>query len=175
MKIVSKNPKFILRHIQTSDANKYFEAMQDELAKKGFAVVPKTLKKAKNDLEEKIKKFKRKKVTGETFVIEVNGEYAGYVEIDYEDWNHKEHRGRIHYCTHPKFRGKGLTTKAVKLVTQYGFKRYKLKRIIGICRIYNKASARILEKAGYKLEGILRKHTYTRGKYVDDMLWAKIK
>lgn len=44
-----------------------------------------------------------------------------------------------------------------------------------MCRTFNKASARVLEKSGYKLEGILRKNKFKDGKYLDDMLWAKTK
>jgi len=68
-----------------------------------------------------------------------------------------------------------LATEAVKKVTSYGFKKLKLKRIYGYCRTFNKSSARVLEKAGYKLEGILRKNKYLRGKYVDDMVWGKVR
>jgi len=37
-------------------------------------------------------------------------------------------------------------------------KKYKLKRLEGWCRTFNKPSARVLEKSGFKLEGILRKN-----------------
>src|SRR3989339_887363 len=43
---------------------------------------------------------------------------------------------------------------AHKLFVRYAFKNYNLKRLQGNVRIFNKASARMLEKSGYKLEGI---------------------
>jgi ribosomal-protein-alanine N-acetyltransferase len=170
---IIKTKYFTLRPLKLSDVKPYFESMQDKITKKGFFNVPKNLKEAKKEIANHIKQNKSK--VGATFTIEVNGEYAGYVKIDYENWDKKEHRGRIHYCTHPKFRGKGITTKAANLVTEYGFKKLKLKRIIGTCRTYNKASARILEKIGYKLEGILKKDLKKKKKYLDTMLWAKVK
>lgn len=170
---VLKGKRFILRPIRMSDAKPYFESMQDKDTKKGFMTFPKTLNEAKKEIKEHIQKSRKK--TSETFVMEINGEYAGYVKIDYENWNRSEHRGRIHYCTHPKFRGKGLTTKAVKIVTDYGFRKLKFKRIVGQCRSFNKASARVLKKAGYKLEGILRKDAFKNGKYYDNMVWAKLR
>ena len=86
-----------------------------------------------------------------------------------------EHKAVIGYCLHPKFRGRGIMARAVKLVTKYAFKKYKLKRISGMCRTFNKSSIKVLERAGYKLEGILRKNKMKDGKYVDDMVWAVVK
>ena len=44
-----------------------------------------------------------------------------------------------------------------------------------MCRTFNKASARVLEKAGYIHEGTLHKNKLSNGKYLDDMIWAKWK
>jgi ribosomal-protein-alanine N-acetyltransferase len=170
---IIKGKGFVLRPIKMSDAKAYFETMQDKETKKGFMTVPKSLQEAKKEIKEHVQRACKK--TSETFAIDVDGEYAGYVKIDHENWDPKEYHGRIHYCTHPKFRGKGITTKAVKLVTEYAFKRYKFKRIVGRCRSFNKASARVLEKAGYKLEGIMRKDAFKDGKYYDNMIWAEVK
>ena len=66
-------------------------------------------------------------------------------------------------------------TKAVKLITDYSFKKYKIKRISGRCRSFNKVSAKILEKAGYSFEGKHRKEIYKNKKYYDNLYYAKIK
>jgi RimJ/RimL family protein N-acetyltransferase len=53
--------------------------------------------------------------------------------------------------------GKGYATEAVKLITEFGFRRLGLYRIdAGVYKSLT-ASKRVLEKAGYKLEGVLRK------------------
>jgi RimJ/RimL family protein N-acetyltransferase len=168
-----KGKGFILRHIKMSDAKGFLRIHRDKLARKGFMTYPKNLKEAKKDLKGKISAMKKK--IGETFAIEINGEFVGYVEIERLDKKYYKHQAKIGYCLDKKFRGKGITTKAVKLITDYGFKKYKLKRISGWCRTFNKASARVLEKAGYKLEGILRKNKFKDGKYLDDMIWAMVK
>jgi len=157
-----------------NDAELYFESQQDKYARKGFMTTPKTLSEAKSEIQGRIKALKEKH--GITFAIEIDKKYAGYVEIhELTERERYRHTAQIGYCIHPKYRGKGITTKAVKLVTEYAFKRYKLKRISGWCRTFNKASARVLEKAGYKLEGILRKNKFKDGKYLDDMVWAKVR
>jgi len=175
MKTILKGKGFLLRPIRMSDAQKYFESETDPVSKKGFMSTPKSVKEVENSIKEKIAERKKKKPSRETFAIDIGGEFVGYVGL--HDMNEKfnEHRAIISYCLHPKFRGKGIMTKAVRLATRYAFEKYSLRRIAGRCRTFNKASARVLEKAGYKLEGIHRKELFKDGRYLDNMYWAVVK
>jgi [ribosomal protein S5]-alanine N-acetyltransferase len=174
--MIIKTKDFILRHIKLSDLEGYFECQQDEKTKKGFMSVPKNISEARKELKEKIADYKKTNPFGECLAIEVDGEFAGYVEISHLTNNpYHKHKAEIGYCLHPKFRGKGITARAVRIVSEYAFKKYKLKRISGWCRTFNKASARVLEKAGFRLEGIFRKNKFKDGKYLDDMIWARVK
>lgn len=175
MIIKSKNPKFELRHIKMSDLQAYFECFQGKNILESLLRLPKNLAEAREKLNEKISEYTKKKPSGETFAIIIKNVFAGYIELSHLNENHAEHKCEIGYCIHPNFRGKGLATKATTLLTQYAFKKYKLKRISAMGRLKNKASARVLEKAGYKLEGVLRKNKYVNGKYLDDFIYAKIK
>ena len=172
--IILKGNGFVLRHITLADAQKYFKCFQGKNIKQVLLKIPKNLNEVKKELKSKISEHKKKKPFGETFAIEIGGEFAGYIGIHHLNIEHAEHKGEIGYSIHPKFRGKGLASKAVKLVTHYAFKKYKLKRISGMGRANNKASARTLEKAGYKLEGILRKNKCVDGKYLNDFIYARV-
>ena len=158
-----------------SDVQAFFECQQDKQAKMGFMTTPKTLAEAKKEVKEKIAEYKKKKPHSESFVIDVDGNFAGFIAIHDLHEKYFEHRAKLSYCIHPNFRNKGLATKAVKAITPYAFKKYKLKRFWAWCRTYNKASARVLEKAGFKLEGILRKNKFKDGKYLDDMVFAIVR
>lgn len=158
-----------------SDAKDFFDCTNNKEAKKGFMSVPKSLEEVKKNLKNIINQYSTKKPTSEFFVIDVKGSFAGYVLIDELNKKYFEHKGNLAYAIHPKFRGKSLSVKATKLLLKHAFKKHKLKRIEGWCRTFNKVSARVLEKAGFKLEGVLRKNKFKNGKYLDDMIWAKIK
>ncbi len=158
-----------------SDFKGYFDCQKDEEARKNFMTTPKNLTEAKKEVKEIVSEYKKKKPSNEHFAIEINGEFAGYAELHDLNRKYHEHKGAIGYCLNKNFRKKGIGTEAVKLVTNYAFRKYKLKRLAGWCRAFNRASSRVLEKAGYKLEGILRKNKFKNGKYMDDMLWAKVK
>ena len=71
--------------------------------------------------------------------------------------------------------GKGIMTEAVKRFTEYAFERFDLQRIFAEPYISNPASARVLEKAGFTLEGTLRANVFKEGKVLDQYLYARIK
>ena len=172
-----KNQKISLRHIKLSDAKDYFESYKNKEAEKGFITCLKSLLEAKKDIKWRMKEYKKdkNKRSHEMFVIEVNGAFAGWIDIHSLNVKHEKHKAVMGYGISKKFMGGGIATEAVKMITKYTFKEYKLKRLSGWCRTYNKASAKVLEKAGYKLEGILRKNKFKDGKYLDDMVWTKVK
>ncbi len=170
-----KGKGFILRHVKMSDAQMLFEIEQDKKNQKNMMSYDKNINQVKESIKKKQKEYKKKKPSEETFIIEFEEEPAGYVSIHDLNQKFNEHKGIISYAMHPSFRGKGLMTKAVKLITKYAFKKHKLKRLSGRCRTFNKGSAKILEKAGYKLEGIHKKELCKNGKYLDNMYWAIVK
>ena len=84
----------------------------------------------------------------------------------------RDHKAWIGYWLGSDYRGKGIMTLAIKKITDYGFKRYKLRRIEASVATFNKASTIILEKCGYKLEGTMKKNRLKNGKYYDEYLYA---
>lgn len=70
------------------------------------------------------------------------------------------------------FWGKGYATAAVQELLSLGFGTLELHRISGECDPANLASARVLEKAGMKLEKYLREHRQQKGHWVDRLLYA---
>jgi ribosomal-protein-alanine N-acetyltransferase len=70
------------------------------------------------------------------------------------------------------FWGKGIMTRAVKRVTVFGIHDLKLLRIFAEPYATNRASARVLEKAGFTLEGILRSSVFKDGRVLDQYLYS---
>lgn len=166
--VIIKTKDFILRPIRLTDAKGYLECHQDKEAKANFFSVPKTIKESKKELQEDGK-------TNKKFAIILNKKFAGFASLKLNAHPGYKHSAIVTYGIHKDFRGMGIATKVLKRITEYGFKDLKLKRISGMCRTFNKASAKVLEKAGYKHEGTLRKNKFSKGKYLDDMIWAKCK
>ena len=78
----------------------------------------------------------------------------------------------IAYGLNPNERGKGYGTEAVQLVVDYLFLSKDLARIQAIADVRNKASQRVLEKAGFQREGTIRKSIFNRGELRDYYLYS---
>lgn len=73
------------------------------------------------------------------------------------------------------FWGRGIMTAAVRAVVEHGFSELGLVRIFAEPYVGNAASARVLEKAGFALEGRLRAHVIKDGRIRDMLLYARVR
>ena len=73
----------------------------------------------------------------------------------------------IGYALMPSERGKGYCTEAAQLMVDYLFLTRETRRVQALTLVKNVASQRVLGRAGFKKEGILRKCFYIRGKWSD--------
>jgi RimJ/RimL family protein N-acetyltransferase len=72
-------------------------------------------------------------------------------------------------------RGKGYGTEAVQLIVDYLFLSKDVMRIQAFTDVRNKASQRVLEKAGFKREGTLRRAGFVRGQRADAYLYGIVR
>ena len=79
----------------------------------------------------------------------------------------------IGYWLGEPFWGRGIMTEALKAMTDYAFSAHGLHRIFALPYEWNRASMRVLEKAGYILEGRLHKSAVKEGKSIDQFLYAR--
>lgn len=71
--------------------------------------------------------------------------------------------------------GRGIGTEAVRAMTDFAFTHFDVCRVYGGVFEWNPASMRMLEKAGYSLEGCLRKSVTKDGQTIDQMLYAIVR
>jgi ribosomal-protein-alanine N-acetyltransferase len=64
---------------------------------------------------------------------------------------------------------------AARAVVDFGFARMKLHKIVAEVRGDNHASARVMGKLGFALEGVLREQTYEAGRYYDEHLYGLLR
>jgi len=81
--------------------------------------------------------------------------------------------GEIGYWLGEEFWGRGIATEALMAVTDYAFASYDLCRLYAHVFEWNLASARVLEKAGYTLEGRLKKSVTKDKQTIDQLLYAR--
>jgi RimJ/RimL family protein N-acetyltransferase len=109
-----------------------------------------------------------------TFAIDVQGEAVGGIGLDVLRDVHRI-AAEIGFWVAEPFWGKGIATAAVEQLTQYAFANFPVERLQAMVFEWNPASARVLEKAGFTLEGRLRRHVIKAGRIGDSLLYARIR
>lgn len=106
-----------------------------------------------------------------SFGIIVDGEAAGSVSL-MPGKDIERTTAEIGYWLGRPFRGRGIATEAVRAATLYAFDQLGMHRVFAVPFGRNPASTRVLEKAGYVREGILRRSAVKDGKLIDQILYA---
>ncbi|MGN6711457.1 GNAT family N-acetyltransferase [Anaerocolumna jejuensis] len=86
----------------------------------------------------------------------------------------KKTMAEISYYFSPEYWGMGLATEAVKEVTQFGFEELKLHRIQAAVMPDNVPSLKVLKKAGFVEEGILKKYLFGK-EFHDTVMLATVR
>ena len=73
------------------------------------------------------------------------------------------------------FWGQGITTDVVRSFTEWGFEHFSLNRIFATPFAGNTASERVLEKAGFTREGVMKNAIVKDGVVRDQVMYAKIR
>jgi ribosomal-protein-alanine N-acetyltransferase len=106
------------------------------------------------------------------FCIEIDGAAVGGIGIRFGE-DVRRHTAEFGYWLAEEFWGNGIMTEAVTAFADYCFANFSLNRLFGEAYSNNPASARVLEKAGFVLEGRLRKNVVKDGKILDSLLYAR--
>lgn len=78
----------------------------------------------------------------------------------------------MNYAILPSERGKGYCSEAVKIMVDYLFLSKDIVRIQALTDVRNSASQKVLEKAGFMKEGVVRKEYFARGEWRDCCLYS---
>jgi ribosomal-protein-alanine N-acetyltransferase len=71
--------------------------------------------------------------------------------------------------------GRGIASDAARAMTAYAFEAFGFERIFATAFGHNVASQRVLEKAGYTLEGVMRRAAIKDDVVIDKTLYAKLR
>ena len=108
------------------------------------------------------------------FAITVDDKVVGSIGVFRCDNIHSRTAEMGYYIGEPYW-GCGLGTSAVTQVRTYIFENTDIIRIFAEPFAYNTASCRVLEKAGFQFEGLLRSNAVKNGKVIDMKMYSLIK
>jgi ribosomal-protein-alanine N-acetyltransferase len=81
----------------------------------------------------------------------------------------------VGYALVPSETGKGYGTEALQIMVDYLFLTKDIMRVQATTDLRNRVSRRVLEKAGFKKEGTIRKSGFTRGRWTDECLYGLLR
>ena len=105
-----------------------------------------------------------------SLAITLDGVFVGAIGMGVNSMNY---RGRIGYWVAAPARGRGVCTRALRLLSRWAFEELELQRLDLITDPDNVASQRVAEKAGFRREGVLRSHLrHTDGRVRDSVMFS---
>jgi len=108
------------------------------------------------------------------FAIDVEGFAVGAIGVrPGEDIN--RFSAEIGYWLGEEYWNRGIVTEAVHAVTRYAFTSLEMMRLQAEVFEWNTASMRVLEKAGFTREGVLRKSAFKDRKWVDQVVYSMVR
>jgi len=110
---------------------------------------------------------------GLPFAIEYNGQFAGQLNVSSITYGSLG-SATIGYWVSERFAGKGVTPTAVALATDYCFFQAGLHRMEICIRPENEPSLRVVEKLGFRYEGLRRRYIHINGDWRDHFCFALV-
>ena len=103
--------------------------------------------------------------------VSVDGIAVGSIGISLKDDIYCK-SAEIGYWLAEPFWNKGIMSAAVRRICRYAFDSYDIARIFAEPFANNEGSRRVLERAGFTLEGVLKKSVFKNGRLLDSCIYA---
>jgi ribosomal-protein-alanine N-acetyltransferase len=163
---------FNLRHIKKSDLPQLTELINSRDSKGEFLSLELMLP---GMVEKKFEDESRSKENRETFlIVDKNDAILGQV-FHFKSVPYFNSRELGYGLFSSEFHGKGITSEAVRLLTDYLFNTMQINRLEIHMHVDNVASEKVALRCGYAKEGIARGAVFSRGKHFDIAMYALLR
>jgi ribosomal-protein-alanine N-acetyltransferase len=108
------------------------------------------------------------------FAIDYKGEYVGNISLLKGNDVYRK-SAEVGYFIGEEYWNKGIATKALGLICEYGFQNLDIIRIHTGVYDHNLASQRVLEKCGFVREGVFKMAVFKREQFWNEVRYAKLK
>jgi ribosomal-protein-alanine N-acetyltransferase len=166
--------RLILRLLDLEDLPALFAVDGDEEV---VRYTPRTAWKTPADAEAWFDRVLANHEKGEAlqFVIVLRESVRPIGTISLFHFNEPVGSGEVGYSLAREFWGKGLTKEALAAFVNFGFDTMGLQRLEAELDPRNVASARVLEHAGFRFEGLQRRNYFAKGELSDTALYGMLR
>ena len=162
---------FKMRQLRDNDVQDFFEYISDAKVRERLSLsdAPSSLSEASSELKYWANLFPSR-TSVYWGIADVEDKLIGTCGFNY--WTRGQTRAEISYDVSSQYWGQGIATNAIKEIVDFGFSKMKVTRIQATVEVGNVASCKVLEKNGFKREGILVKYGYINGVLTDYYMYA---
>jgi [ribosomal protein S5]-alanine N-acetyltransferase len=163
--------RLLLREIVPADAEDLFRIFSDAETMEYWSCRPYTSVQQASEL---IDRMAQARCSGRAlhWGISLKGDPRLIGKCGYNEWRKVHRRGDVSYILARDCWGRGIVTEAVSAVLDYGFDHMDLHSVEAGVTPGNVASAKMLEKLGFRLEGHLRESYWAEDRFVDSLIFS---
>ena len=174
MNVQIETARLILKNYNENDLGNIRKLKSDPMVWKFSTKVSTTkLGDAKIHLESVLKNYAENKCDFQSLFLKDTGEYIG--EAGILSSNKQNNRSVLGYNLLHRFWANGYATEITKALVKHLFEVEKVERIEALVGDGNGASRKVLEKAGFIQEGLLRNFAYIDNRYINVYYYGIIK
>ncbi|WP_423189316.1 GNAT family N-acetyltransferase [Alkalibacterium sp. f15] len=172
---IIETDRLILREVTPEDATAMYAYLSDKDVVTNMGLEP--YKSSSDVLNEEINWYKSIIVegTGIRWVITKRESNVVIGSCGFLNMSRGHHRAEIGFELHKEYWKQGISSEAVEAVIQHGYMNLNLERIEAIVDPENFLSQKLLEKQGFKKEGLLRHYEYNFGEFSDVYMYSLLK
>ncbi|AGP42249.1 GNAT family N-acetyltransferase [Sorangium cellulosum] len=171
---VLTTPRLTLRSIAPSDAERIFRIQSDPEVVRYFGRAPDgSLADAERRIATIMAGVQENTSIRWGITLKESGELVG--TGGFWRWNKPHRWAEIGYDLLPAFWNRGIMTEALRALIRFGFASMELHRVEAQIDPENRASARVLERLGFALEGRQRQNWYYDGRYTDTAVYGLLR
>jgi RimJ/RimL family protein N-acetyltransferase len=172
-RITLEGSRVLLRTLKDSDARTIYMYARDPDVLR-FTLLPSPYR--QSDATRYVRNARSKKWQGKCIVRAIVPKpgkiIAGIITLDL---NSENRRGYIGYWLAKPFWGRGLAKESIQLILQLAFQTLGLSKVTSSVMHPNIRSYKLLEWAGFRLEGRQRRQILKNGEWYDELLYGLLK
>ncbi|MBP1967671.1 GNAT family N-acetyltransferase [Paenibacillus aceris] len=171
---ILETERFVLRQIKQDDSKEIFQYFSMDEVTKFYDLESFTnIEQAEDLIRRWNQRFENNQ--GIRWGITLRSESRVIGTCGFHGWAKNHCKIEIGYELSPEYWRQGFMTEVILKINEFGFNNLGLNRIEAFVEPENMESRRVLEKVGFREEGILKEHFYWRSRFVDTVIYALLK
>jgi ribosomal-protein-alanine N-acetyltransferase len=165
----------LLRELRPEDAGHVFSVFSDPEVTRHYDLDTFVEQSQAEDLVERFRRRFRQQI-GLRWAI-APGQDADVVlgTCGFNIWIPSSRRALLGYDLGQRHWRQGIMTEALGAVLRFGFETMGLNRVEALVFLENAASHGLLQKLGFRREGVLREYEYLKGCFVDMVMYSQLR